>query len=109
MADTVSRASLGGSLVALFAAASCCVLPMSLMIAGLGGSWMAVFAPLSVASPYILGISVVLLAVAWFHALRRKPRRSTLAILSVGTFLAFIAWLLIINDEPLTMFFLSYT
>lgn len=108
MADTISRAGLGGSLVALLAASSCCVLPMSLMIAGLGGSWMAVFAPLSAASPYVLGLSAGLLAIAWVLALRRKASRRTLAMLSTGTVLALTAWLLLVYDERLTMFFLSY-
>ena len=108
MANVLTRTGLAGSIAAVLAASACCVLPMSLMIAGLGGSWMAVFAPLSAASPYVLAVSVVLLAVAWFIALRRRASRGTLAMLSVGTLLVLVAWLLLVNEERLTMFFLSY-
>ncbi len=108
MADTISRAGLGGSIVALFAATTCCVLPMSLMIAGLGGSWMVVFAPIAAVSPYLIGLSVILLVAAWFVALRRGASRTTVATLSIGSALTSLAWLVIINEERLTMFFLSY-
>ena len=107
MPDPVSHASLGGSLAALFAATTCCILPMSLMIAGLGGSWMAVFAPVSAVSPYVIGLSIVLLAVAWFLSLRRGASRRRVALLSAGSTLSALAWLIVANDEPLTMFFLS--
>lgn len=108
MSDLLSRASLGGAVAALLAAATCCVLPMSLMIAGLGGSWLAVFSPVAAVSPYIIGLSAILLIAAWFAALRRGAGSRTISLLAGGSTLSLLAWLIVVNDGPLTMFFLQY-
>ncbi|MBO6718324.1 MAG: hypothetical protein JJ913_10250 [Rhizobiaceae bacterium] len=108
MPDLLSRASLGGSFAALLAATTCCVLPMSLMIAGLGGSWLAVFSPIAALSPYVIGLSVILLIAAWFAALRRGASGRTMSMLAGGSLFSLVAWLIVINDERLTMLLLEY-
>lgn len=108
MPDLLSRASLAGAVAALVAATTCCVLPMSLMIAGLGGSWLAVFSPVASVSPYVIGLSVILLIAAWFAALRRGAAKRTMSMLAGGSVLSLLACLIVINDERLTIFFLKY-
>ena len=108
MTDPVSQVGLGGSVLSLLAASACCVLPLSLMIAGVGGNWAALFSPLAAASPYILGVSVVMLAIAWTIAYRRRSGRRTIGMLSAGSALSAVAWLLIANDDRVTAFLLTY-
>lgn len=108
MPDLLSRASLAGAVAALVAATTCCVLPMSLMIAGLGGSWLAVFSPVASVSPYVIGLSVILLIAAWFAAFRGGAAKRTMSMLAGGSVLSLLAWLIVINDERLTIFFLKY-
>ncbi len=59
-----------GSLSAL-GVATCCVLPMTMMLLGLGGSWMAIFGKIAAASYYVLAISTVLVAVTWLVSHQR--------------------------------------
>ncbi|WP_299669639.1 hypothetical protein [uncultured Ruegeria sp.] len=56
-----------GSVSAL-GVATCCVLPMVMMLLGLGGSWLAVFGRIAAASYYVLAISTALVAVSWIVA-----------------------------------------
>src|SRR3546814_11114215 len=71
MSAMVSRAGLVGSVVALLMA-TCCILPLALVLLGLGGSWLAVFGAVAAARLYILGISAALTATGWFLAIRRR-------------------------------------
>ena len=108
MTEILVRTGFLGSVVALLAASACCVLPMSLMIAGFGGGWMAVFSPVAAVSPYLVGISFLLLVAAWFVALRSGSGRGTIALLALGSAFTATAWLLLINQERLTMLFPAY-
>ncbi|WP_299662629.1 hypothetical protein [uncultured Ruegeria sp.] len=53
-----------GSLLAL-GVASCCVLPMTMMLFGMGGGWLAIFGKIAAASYHVLALSTALVAVSW--------------------------------------------
>jgi|GEM_PF-5027241 len=71
--QTYLKLSYLGSSSALLAA-TCCVLPMLLMLLGIGGSGLAVFGLLAAASYPVLVLSTALLLVAGWLAHRRADR-----------------------------------
>jgi len=76
-------------------AAACCVLPMVLVLLGLGGAWLAIFARAAALAPWIVAASVVLVVAAWLAALRtRRPRRvgATLVLATAATAAAWAGW-----------------
>src|SRR3546814_9559729 len=84
MSVMVSRAGLVGSVVALRTATGC-ILPMALVLLGLGGSWIAVFGAVAAASLYIIGLAAALTVTGWVLALRRRAGRRTHVVLGAGT------------------------
>ena len=69
--NEVMKPPVGTSFAASMASlgvATCCVLPMTMMLLGLGGSWIAVFGKISAASYYVLTISTGILVTAWYIA-----------------------------------------
>ncbi|MEO1020196.1 MAG: hypothetical protein AAFY56_21285 [Pseudomonadota bacterium] len=79
-------------------AAACCVLPMALMLVGPGGSWLAVFGKIAAVSPYVAAFSSIALGAAWILAARRKASSKTVTILSVGTTLTILAWIMFLGE-----------
>lgn len=59
------RAALGASAVAALLAGTCCLAPLALVSAGVGGAWLADFRLLEPYRPLFLAISTVALAFAW--------------------------------------------
>src|SRR3546814_19852233 len=59
MSAAVSRAGFVGSVVALLTA-TCCILPLALVLLGLGGSWIAVFGIVAAASLQVTGLAAAL-------------------------------------------------
>jgi hypothetical protein len=107
MTDTVSKAGLFGSIAALFTAA-CCVLPMTMMVLGLGGSWIAVFGQIAAYSAYIGLAAVGLLTMAWVLAWWRRAGRNTYVMLGIGSALSALGWAVFfyegrINDLLITI------
>lgn len=94
----LGNAGLGGG-VAAFGVSLCCVLPMLLMVAGLGGSWLAVFATVAAAGYWIAGVALVLLAAGWIFALRQRAGHSVRRKLAAGSLLAVLAWALLLFDS----------
>lgn len=95
----LSWSALGGSAIAVFAWAACCVLPITLSFAGVSLAGMALVA--GQRTWLTLG-AVVVLGVAWWSVWRRRracetgagcmpPGRSTLVLLTVATLLAGLA------------------
>ncbi|MEP4766487.1 MAG: hypothetical protein ABJY83_01185 [Roseibium sp.] len=78
--------------------ATCCVLPMAMMLLGLGGSWLAVFGRIAAASYYVLAISSVLVAVSWFVALRGRSLVRLKWWLAGTTALTALAWVIVFNE-----------
>ena len=104
--DTLSRAGLAGSFLAFFAAL-CCVLPIALMALGLGGAWIAIFGKIAAASLWAVGLSALLLAVAWVVAVRRRASSNTVGVLAAGSLLTFLAWCLILNEAVINNFLIA--
>lgn len=106
MADTISKTGLFGSIVAVLSAA-CCVLPLALMLVGLGGSWIAVFGVVAAASLHIAVVAAVIVIAAWILALWRRSSRRTYAMLGTGTALTGVAWALVLNDAAINDYLIT--
>lgn len=106
MADTISKTGLFGSIVAVLSA-SCCVLPLALMLVGLGGSWIAVFGTIAAASLHIVAVAAVIIVAAWILAVRRRAPRRTYAVLGSGTALTGIAWALVLNEAAINDYLIT--
>jgi mercuric ion transport protein len=91
-------ALLGGA-GALAASAACCVLPLGLGLAGLGGAWLGALGPIAELRPALLGVAALALVLGWALALRRRrceagvcaTRRRTLVGLAGATLLTALA------------------
>lgn len=81
--------------------ATCCVLPIALMLVGLGGSWLAVFGKIAAASYFVLAASsvILLLALAVAYA-RRSLGRLKWHLLGSAGVTAF-AWLIVLNETAI--------
>lgn len=77
---------------------ACCVLPMVFILFGLGGSWLAVFGKIAAASYYVLGLSTLLIALAWVASLRHARPTGLRRWLAVSTILVGAAWLVVFNE-----------
>lgn len=86
-----------GSLSAL-GVATCCVLPMAMMLLGLGGGWLAVFGKIAAASFYVLAISTVLVTLSWLVSHRRGSIRHLKWWLIGNTALTGLAWAIVLNE-----------
>ena len=86
-----------GSVSAL-GVASCCVLPMTMMLMGLGGSWLAVFGTIAAASYYVLAVSSFLVALAWLVSYRRRTIGNLKGWLAGSTALTAVAWVVVFNE-----------
>lgn len=78
--------------------ATCCVLPMTMLLLGLGGSWLAVFAKIAAASYYVLAASSVLIAVSWLISFRRGSVVKLKWWLAGSTTLTAFAWVVVFNE-----------
>ena len=78
--------------------ASCCVLPMTMMLLGLGGSWLAIFGKIAAASYYVLAISSVLVAVSWIVSHRRGSIMSLKWWLVGSTVMTSLAWVIVVHE-----------
>lgn len=70
----LSAAGLLGALASM----SCCILPLVLFSLGAGGAWIGTLTALSPYQPYIIAVTLVLLAVG-FYLVYRKPSPETCA------------------------------
>lgn len=90
-----------------FGAATCCVLPTVLMLLGIGGSWVVIFARIAAVGYYVLAASVVVLALAWIVAYRRGVLRRLTLRLAAGTMLTAAAGAILLNETPINDYFIS--
>jgi len=88
--------------VAAFAGASCCVLPLLLAAAGVGGAWIAQLAVFVTYQWYILGIAVALIAISWAVALVRGSTNRAKIILAMSTALVVAAVTMPIYEDDIT-------
>ncbi len=89
-----------GSVSAL-GVATCCVLPMSMMLLGLGGSWLAVFGKIAAASYYVLAISTALVAVSWFVVFRNGTLANLKWWLVGSSAITALSWVIVFNEAQI--------
>ncbi len=99
-------ASYVGSLSAL-GVATCCVMPMTMILLGLGGSWLAVFGKIAAASYYVLGIATIFLIVAWFQCIRQCAPGQIKKWLFGSTVLTAIAWVIVLTQVQINDFLVT--
>lgn len=78
--------------------ASCCVLPMIMMLFGLGGNWLAIFGKISAVSYYVLAISTALVAISWLVSQRHGSMAKLKWWLAGSTIMACLAWVIVFNE-----------
>ncbi|WP_299077096.1 hypothetical protein [uncultured Ruegeria sp.] len=92
-----------GSLSAL-GVATCCILPMTMMLMGIGGSWMAVFGEIAAASFYVLAISTVLVMVSWLMSYQRGSLPKLKWWLLGTTAMTGLAWVVVFYEARINDF-----
>ncbi len=102
----LAKTGLWGSIIALITAA-CCVLPLILIMIGLGGSWVAVIGGIAAAGYYIAAAAALLVALAWFVAIRRHASRTVYGTLATGTAITFVAWIVLMNETRINNFLIG--
>ncbi|WP_238704949.1 hypothetical protein [Parasedimentitalea marina] len=99
------------ALMSTFAAlgvASCCILPMTLMIFGVGGSWMAVFARTAAWAPLFIAVAASMTALAWGIAWRRHQVRRLIPTLAILTAMTLLAWGIWANEMAINDLLISW-
>ncbi len=105
-AGVLSGVALAAALAALIGA-SCCALPLVLASLGLAGAWIANLGVFVVYRPYITAVALVVIALGWFAALRRRPPRRTYFVLGCATVLALSALALSEYEPQITRYLIS--
>ncbi|CTQ75807.1 hypothetical protein [Roseibium alexandrii] len=100
------RASYLGSISAL-GVATCCVLPMAMMLLGLGGSWLAIFGTIAAASFYVLGLSTLMVLAAWLVTYRKGSLLQLKWWLAGSTTLTALAWVIVFNETRINDFLIT--
>ncbi|MGR3760152.1 hypothetical protein ACUXV3_08455 [Roseobacteraceae bacterium NS-SX3] len=88
--------------------AICCVLPMAMLLLGLGGSWLAVFGKIAAASYYVLAASSAAIALAWVAAIRRGSAARLRLWLAGSTLLTVLAWLIALNEAGINDYLMTW-
>ena len=99
-------ASYAGSISAL-GVATCCVLPMTMMLLGLGGSWLAVFGKIAAASYYVLAAASIMLLIAWVIAARKGTLAHLKGWLVGSTILTALAWVIVFNEAQINDYLIT--
>lgn len=62
-----------GGIVAGLAAASCCVVPFALFLAGISGAWIGNLTALEPYRPYFAGFAVACIGIGFYRVYRKAP------------------------------------
>lgn len=73
MKQRTEKLSLIGAIAAGLGASICCVLPLVLVMAGLGGAWLSIFSAFEPFRPLFIGVTVVFLAWAGYRLYWHVP------------------------------------
>jgi len=103
----VIKPALMSSLAAI-GVASCCILPMSLMVLGVGGGWMAFFARATAWAPLFISIAAVMTALSWGIAWRRHQLRRLTPVLAMLTAMTLLAWGIWANEAAINDLLISW-
>ncbi len=95
------------SALAALGVAACCVLPMTLMLLGLGGSWLAIFGRIAAASFVVLGLSSLVLVAAWAVAYRRGSLAHLKWWLAGSTVMMALAWVVVFNEARINDYLIT--
>jgi len=85
----------------------CCILPISLMLLGVGGSWVAVFGKIAATGYYVLTVSTVLLGLAWVLAYHRGIIGRLSWRIAGSTGLTATAWVLVLYEAQINDFLIT--
>jgi len=96
------------STLAAIGVASCCILPMALMILGLSGSWMAFFARATVWAPLFIAIAAVMTVLSWGIAWRRQQMRQMIPVLLTLTAITLLAWGIWANEMAINNLLITW-
>lgn len=105
VAGLVGASFVGGILALL--TTSCCVLPMVLMLAGLGGAWLAVFSPIVAVSIYVLPLAGLCVGAAWVVVLQRPTSRRMIVLLILSSVLTGLGGLIYLFQAQLNDYLIS--
>ncbi len=102
----VSQVGLIAAIAALVGA-SCCALPLALASLGLAGAWLANLGIFVVYRPYVTAFAIIVIALGWANALRRRASLRTLIVLGVASVLVVAALLIAHYETELTRYLIT--
>lgn len=102
----VSQVGLIAAIAALVGA-SCCALPLALAWLGLAGAWLANLGIFVVYRPYVTAFAIIVIALGWAIAFRRRASVRTLIVLSVASVLVATALLIAHYETELTRYLIA--
>ena len=102
----VSQVGLIAAIAALVGA-SCCALPLALAWLGLAGAWIANLEVFVVYRPYITAFAIIIIALGWAIALRRRVSTRTLVVLGVASLVVGAALLIAHYETELTRYLIA--
>ena len=105
---TLAKVGVAGSVLSL-ASAVCCVLPLLFIIIGLGGPWVAYFGAVASIGYYLVGVTVLVLVLALFNAIRHQDKGRSYALIFTGLVLTLVAWLIIANEGTINSVLIELT
>ncbi len=93
--------------IAALAGASCCALPLAMAWLGLAGAWIANLEPFVAYRLYITSFAVIVIAVGWVVAARRRVSWRTLVVLGIASVLVGVALLMAHYEAELTRYLMA--
>lgn len=80
---------------------------MTMMLLGLGGSWLAVFGTIAAASYHVLAIAGLVLIFAWYISIKRGSLKKLSWWLVSSTALTVMAWGIVLNETRINDFMIG--
>ena len=96
------------SSVTALGVATCCVVPMALMLLGLGGSWIAIFGKIAATSFVVLALSSAVVTASWVASYRRGSLARLKWWLSGSTILTALAWVIVFNETRINDYLIMW-
>ncbi|CTQ58309.1 hypothetical protein [Roseibium album] len=87
--------------------ATCCVLPMTMMLLGFGGSWLVIFGKIAAASYYVLAVATLFAALSWWLSLRQGAVSRLKWWLTGSTAVTAAAWVIVFYETQINEFLIT--
>lgn len=87
--------------IAAIGSSACCVLPMTFMLFGLGGSWLGVFGKAAAWAPAAVAAAFLATCLSWLLSWRQRKLRQQAPVLVWVTLLNFLAWAVWANEAAI--------